>query len=184
MSKSQKTKDTLLLAARRLFWSRGYSNVSLRQIAGAADVDVALISRYFGSKLGLFEATLDELPVLDPDDIDDVEGLIELVVSIFATTERGGSTPPATTFILMNAYDPEVGEIIREIYKARWQDPLKQIIGDEGQAAMFSAAMLGMSVAEKALHLDGINDHRSIEYSKQLRDFLRAAIGEPGRPIG
>ncbi|MEM6901379.1 MAG: helix-turn-helix domain-containing protein, partial [Pseudomonadota bacterium] len=54
-----KTRDKLLLHARRQFWANGDSHVSLRQIASAAGVDVALISRHFGGKLGLFEATLD-----------------------------------------------------------------------------------------------------------------------------
>jgi AcrR family transcriptional regulator len=58
MGNSDDTRRALLNAATQLFWEHGYSNTSLRQIAGQAKVDVALISRYFGGKLGLFKATL------------------------------------------------------------------------------------------------------------------------------
>jgi len=69
MSKSQKTKKALLQEAQNQFWSRGYSNVSVRDISKAAGVDGALISRYFGSKLGLFETTLQGLPLLNTEAI-------------------------------------------------------------------------------------------------------------------
>ena len=60
MNKSEKTKFKIFEEAKKLFWNYGYSNVSVRQIAKAAKVDVALIPRYYSSKLGLFKATLDK----------------------------------------------------------------------------------------------------------------------------
>ena len=65
MNKSSDTKQLLLANACKIFWSKGYSNVSVREIAKAAGVDVALIARYFGSKRGLFEATFDNLTKTD-----------------------------------------------------------------------------------------------------------------------
>jgi AcrR family transcriptional regulator len=53
---SNGTKVKLLDAAERLFAEHGLDGVSLRNIAGAAHVDVALIPYHFGSKLGLFKA--------------------------------------------------------------------------------------------------------------------------------
>ena len=58
MMKPLTTKEKILETARQLFWTRGYSNVSVRDITGAAGVDAALVSRYFGGKQGLFEAVL------------------------------------------------------------------------------------------------------------------------------
>ena len=46
----------LLDAAERLFAEHGLDGVSLRTIAAAAHVDVALIHYHFSSKLGLFKA--------------------------------------------------------------------------------------------------------------------------------
>lgn len=177
MSKAQQTRDALRTQARNLFWTRGYSNVSLREISAAAGVDVALVSRYFGSKRGLFEATLADLPGIDSDAVSDVPTLIDAVVRLFAEAPRDGAHASPTALILMNAHDPEVGAAIRDLYNEKWQVPLSRIIGDPGRAALFSAAMLGVSVAEKSLHLAGIAPPGSACYAAQMRALLNAAVG-------
>jgi AcrR family transcriptional regulator len=50
------TRERLLDAAERRFAADGYRGATVRGIADDARVNVALISRYFGSKEGLFEA--------------------------------------------------------------------------------------------------------------------------------
>ena len=52
------TRQLLLDAARRRFARDGYAATTVRDIADDAGVNVALISRYFDSKEGLFEACL------------------------------------------------------------------------------------------------------------------------------
>lgn len=178
MSKSQKTKAALLQEARNQFWARGYSNVSVRDVSKAAGVDVALISRYFGSKLGLFEATLDEVPRLNTDAIKSADQLIEQVVNLFATTTRNGSNATATSLILRNATDPEVGEMVRDLYSRTWYQSLLQILGSKTKATRFSASVLGMSIAENSLMLDGMPPQQSREYRLELTTFLRASIGD------
>jgi AcrR family transcriptional regulator len=54
--RSQPTRDRILDAAERLFAVRGFHGVSVREITGEADVDVALANYHFGSKQGLLEA--------------------------------------------------------------------------------------------------------------------------------
>ena len=58
MNKSDKTKKIIFEEAKKLFWNYGYSNVTVRQIAKAAKIDVALIPRYYENKLGLFTTIL------------------------------------------------------------------------------------------------------------------------------
>jgi AcrR family transcriptional regulator len=55
-SRSQATRERILDAAERLFAQRGFHGVSIRDITGAASVDVALANYHFGSKQGLLEA--------------------------------------------------------------------------------------------------------------------------------
>ncbi len=52
------TREAILAAARDQFAAKGYGGASLRTIAAAAGVDTALIRHFFGSKDGLFAATL------------------------------------------------------------------------------------------------------------------------------
>ena len=53
-----RTRQALLDAARRRFARDGYAATTVRDIADDAGVNVALISRYFASKEGLFEECL------------------------------------------------------------------------------------------------------------------------------
>jgi AcrR family transcriptional regulator len=57
-----RTRGVILDAARSAFAARGYDAVSVRSVAREADVDPALVHRFFGSKEQLFAAAL-ELPV-------------------------------------------------------------------------------------------------------------------------
>jgi len=53
-------RRALLEAARQLFLARGFAAVSIREIAAAAGATPAMIRYYFGDKLGLYRAMLDE----------------------------------------------------------------------------------------------------------------------------
>ena len=55
-TKGAKTRERILRAAERLFAERGFDGVSVRSIASAAHVQLALLSYYFRSKLGLYRA--------------------------------------------------------------------------------------------------------------------------------
>ena len=50
----QDTRRRIIAAAKNLFSTRGYENVTVRDIAAAAGADPALVIRYFGSKNDLF----------------------------------------------------------------------------------------------------------------------------------
>ena len=119
MNKSETTKAKIFDAAKKLFWNYGYSNISLRQIANIAKIDVALIPRYFGSKLGLFKTTLkDAFEWIDTIDINDsnvadifIKGLLE-----------GMDIKEETTIIkmlIMNASDPIVGNLVRNTHQKK-----------------------------------------------------------------
>lgn len=52
-------KDHIINVAVELFAKKGFEGTSVRDIAAAADVNVAMINYYFGSKEKLFEALLE-----------------------------------------------------------------------------------------------------------------------------
>ncbi|GGK70946.1 TetR/AcrR family transcriptional regulator [Mangrovihabitans endophyticus] len=61
---NQDTRQSILHAARAVFAERGYDKASIRAIAGAAEVDPALVHHYFGTKDKLFLASMN-MPI-DP----------------------------------------------------------------------------------------------------------------------
>src|SRR5690606_41572748 len=50
------TRESILDAAEDLFSKHGFYGVTIRQVAGEAGVDTALVHYYFGSKRELFDA--------------------------------------------------------------------------------------------------------------------------------
>lgn len=54
------TREQLLKTASRLFAEKGFEAVSTRELAREADVNLAMIAYYFGSKDGLFKAIIEE----------------------------------------------------------------------------------------------------------------------------
>ncbi|MEU7612139.1 TetR family transcriptional regulator [Micromonospora sp. NPDC049204] len=81
------TREAILDAARTAFAERGFDAASIRAIAGAAEVDPALVHHYFGSKDHLFRTAMD-FPV-DPGQLvpkvlaGDRDGAGERMVRIF-----------------------------------------------------------------------------------------------------
>lgn len=57
----QDVRASLIEAARQCFTRNSYDRVSIRQIANRAGVNMAMIRYYFGNKLGLFEAMVQEV---------------------------------------------------------------------------------------------------------------------------
>ncbi len=57
---TQDTRELLLKAASKLFAEKGFEAVTTRNLAEAADVNIAMIAYYFGSKDGLFKAIIEE----------------------------------------------------------------------------------------------------------------------------
>jgi AcrR family transcriptional regulator len=86
----------VLAAARRLFAASGFHATGTRELAAAADVNDALIYRYFPSKEAILSALVDEaiaafsaLPEVPPDDTADhlpIAELLELIGTAFART--------------------------------------------------------------------------------------------------
>lgn len=179
MNKRNDTKELLLANARNLFWSKGYSNVSVREISKGAGVDVALIARYFDSKLGLFEATLTTLQRIDAADFQTPDSLIDTLVEMYASAPKHGAEASPISMILLNANDSAVGEIVARAQYDFWQRGLEDIIGDKPRAALFFAALMGFSVAQKSLNLDGIAEVGSETYRRQLRHVLSSALMDP-----
>jgi AcrR family transcriptional regulator len=101
----------ILDAARPLFAERGYRETTMRAVAQAAGVDVALVAYYFGNKEGLFAESMD-LPIRPQELIGHAfaEGpeaagprLVEMFLGLFESPETG----PALVGMLRSAVSHE-----------------------------------------------------------------------------
>lgn len=101
----QDTRSDILIAAIDLFGQRGFDGVSLSQIAQSAGTDIGLIRYYFGSKHGLWTASVDH-----------IAEKLETGVSPFATDQRASKTERLKNvirwFVQMSAEWPQISRMI------------------------------------------------------------------------
>ena len=92
MKKSERTRAAIEAAARRLFAEQGYERTVIRDIAAAADIDPAMVIRYFGSKDRLFSEVADfDLGLPDVASIDPARMGQTLVAHFLALWEGDGA---------------------------------------------------------------------------------------------
>lgn len=122
-------REAIISAARTKFARNGFDATSLRQIASAADVDVALISYYFKNKLNLFVESL-ALPV-NPFDL--------LTAELAKGTKDGARRILGT---LLNVWDnPDTGAPMAAMLRSlsTHQEVLRAFIEEQMAAAVAEA---------------------------------------------
>ena len=145
-----RTRAAILIAAKDLFATKGYTATTLRQVGESAGVDPALVLRYFGSKTALFIEALDAdwTPrdlATDPPDLKEV---IERVV-------RAGSTPLLSAAVVSTS-DETVRSAAARIIEERFIAPLLDDAERSGvdeprlRAELAAAALSGVVLARAA----------------------------------
>lgn len=189
MTKPPTTKEKLLHAARQLFWTRGYSNVSVRDITGAAGVDAALVSRYFGGKEGLFDATLTEVPAWRALEADS-EDLLEAAVNSFThPIDDTGDEAHVFNMLLSNVIDPEMGPRIQQLVQGGMAGPLAEKLAGkleqsqadaraEEKAAMLLSVLFGLALMRKNFKLAALRDIPLEDLRDLTTRLARAALDD------
>jgi AcrR family transcriptional regulator len=145
------SREALLAAARALFDERGYDRATTREIGERAGVDPALIARYFGSKEGLYLATIAEGPIgASPGELDfDPRALVAQLLEHW--DERGHS--PISRALASPTLTDEVREQLHAVLDSRLIDPLAAELVARGvtaaalRAELLVAITLGVAVS-------------------------------------
>lgn len=137
------SRDAIWEAATELFPRTGFAGTSVRDIAGAAQVDPALVIRHFGSKENLFLETMtmqiDNQPLLEWP----IETLGEQFIRLILATEdqvRG------TYLALLRASDTgDINSRLREVHELSFVAPLRERLAgpDAELRARLAAALVG-----------------------------------------
>lgn len=166
------TRAAILGAAVRQFARAGYDLASLRDIAGEAGVDVALIKRYFGGKDGLFEEALTAtfphnfMQVFDPTDFS----------RMIATTMAGpwiDDEPDshAFQFLLRAATSPTTAPRVSAVIQERFLGPIRDWLGGDrapARARVLAAIYFGFLVERMTREKPLTGPER--------RDFIESAV--------
>lgn len=172
-----RTKQAILTAAQSLFATRGYAEAGVRDIALQAKVNPALIARYYGSKLELFETALE----------------LSLDVSMFTQVERRrfgehvaaafcASKPDEASVIPMLVYsagDSQARSKALKMLHRHVIEPLEEWFGGDDaadRAAQLMAVITGFYTYRLMLPLDPLKDkptqHMQDWLSRTLQDII------------
>jgi len=178
------TRAAILAAAHQRFLRESYDSVGLRDIAGAAGVDVALISRYFGGKEGLFREVVshEDKPKVfrEPKSVAELPGYLARLVIDDADEDR---EQRMEMFIIMlrSASSPKASEIIRDLVHLDVLGPLTELIGGEQaelRANMLLAILMGVGVVRTIMMVDDFagSDADVAECTERFRCLFAAAL--------
>lgn len=175
------TREAIVTAASQAFAERGYSGVTVRDIAAAADVDPALVVRYFGSKAALFALSLGAGGPLLSAALDGPLPAMPARVAEFLVAKpvvAAGAGDSALAALVLSVADPEGRALLAGLVGEHLETPLVQRLITDGvdpvdaheRARAVTTVILGQSLALSALsppHLP----------TKRLSALLAAALG-------
>ncbi|MFD1662520.1 TetR family transcriptional regulator [Streptomyces caeni] len=183
------TRAQILGIARRRFLLDGYQAVTLRAVAAEADVDVALVSYYFGSKKGLFGAalalagnpaeTLARTVAGDPATFPQ-----RALRDLLALWENPESGAPLRALIAAATQDQAITDLVKEMMEREMIDTIAARIGGADartRAGAFCAHIAGLVVTRYILRLEPVASMAPDDIVRVYGPPLRLALREPPR---
>jgi len=176
---SEATRNNILIASKKLFWNKGYTNVSVRKIAEEAKCDIALISRYFQNKKGLFEILLNK-------EFDDLKECLQLpkdemvngFVDGFIDSMDLKDEITFTRMLVMNGSDPEVGSLVRDKMQEA-SEILSKSLKKEAKpinVSLLIASFIGISQTRKVLQDKELTKLNKTNYKKVLEYLVNSSF--------
>ncbi len=153
--RSDVTRAAILAAARERFASDGYERATIRAIAADANIDPAMVMRYYGSKEKLFAAAaefdlrLPDLAGVVPD------RLGEVLVGHFLDRWEGDET--MTALLRAGVTNEAAAERMREIFAGQLALAAAALCADPGEvpvrAGLVATQILGFALGRYVLRL-------------------------------
>ncbi len=179
------TRERILAVAREQFLAGGYHEVTLRSIAAEAGVDVALVGYHFGSKRGLFVATM-ALPVnpaaiigeeIERDEPDTLaRRVLTRLVEIWDDPESGGRLIALAELALG---DPAVKRLLAEALAREMVEPIAAATKGrdaEARAAAFCTLVSGVIFSRYLLAVEPIASMEPGEVVRRCAPGIQAAL--------
>lgn len=176
------TRQTILASARYHFARDSYDNVGLREIAGDAGVDPALVSRYFGGKEQLFKEALrgDKQHMMRGVERADLpEHLANLLLEDESNGEDAAATTERLLIILRSTSSLKAAEIIRDAMNEDILRPVASLLeGDDAQtrASLCLAVLLGAGILKSSIALEPLCSGSEGELRNRLIRLFAAAL--------
>lgn len=175
------TRDAILRAARARFLRDSYETASLRDIAGDADVDVALVGRYFGSKEELFRQVLGGDRPGRLNDLPEAGALPEFLADL-AICPQGCEEREhieKLLLILRSASSPTAAAIVRDAFSEDVLGPVAKLLDGsdaELRASLSLAVLIGMTVLDTIMGVGPLRSGGVDQVRRRLVPIIEAAL--------
>jgi len=146
------TRASILQAARARFLLDAYDQVGVRQIAGDAGVDAALICRYFGSKEDLFAEVVDTTGKDPMDMISGDRATFGIRMARAMLDPEKKSHQESIEFInlaVRSTMSPVAGDLVRRHIERRFIEPFAEWLGGHnaiGKAWLTASVLMGVGI--------------------------------------
>ena len=177
---AERTRAALLDAARTLFSTRGFASTGVRDIADLAGVNSSLVGRYFGSKQGLYRATLEQVLDITPLLQVDRRRFGETVVSLFLGVQ---DAPGPLAMLILSASDPEAYATTVELLREKAMEPLARWLGPpdgEGRAARLNILWSGFLISCRLMSAYHLSEAGNTSTRRWLEQAIQAVVDEGG----
>jgi AcrR family transcriptional regulator len=163
---SDRTKATILAAARERFAAAGFDGTTIRAVAADAGIDPAMVMRYFGNKDKLFAAAA-EFDLRFPDlSRVDRDHLGEALVSHFLDRWEGDEA--LVVLLRSSATNEGAARRMREIFVSQLEPMVAAVSSTPGRtrrptdtalrAGLVATQILGMALSRYVLRLPPVVD--------------------------
>jgi AcrR family transcriptional regulator len=177
-----RTRELLVVAARSRFAASGYPATTVRDVAEDAGVNVALISRYFGSKEGLFQACLGGADEDLTEMTHRVTSLDDLVTAICERSSEDGRDE-VLLLLLRSSGDPAAEQVRLGVLR-RFSERVAVLAErhDDKAALLLRAQILlalsaGLSLMRSTPEFDPLASASAAELAAPVRDAALALLG-------
>jgi AcrR family transcriptional regulator len=154
--RSDATKEAILAAARERFSSDGYERATIRAIAADANIDPAMVMRYFGNKEKLFAAAAEfdlRLPDLSATPPEEIGRRIATHV-----LDRWDDDETLMALLRASVTNPTAADRMREIFATQLGPAVLKVAPNDApaRAGMIASQVLGLALTRYVLRLPSV----------------------------
>jgi AcrR family transcriptional regulator len=179
---AEATRAAILEAAKRQFAILGYDRAGLRDIAGEAGVDVALIKRYFGGKEPLFIEALKASFAPDRLRSWDRATFAEDVAERMAESAHAGEEHTlGFQFLLRTATSPTTAPLLSIAIQERFLAPIREWLGGpdaDARARVLAGIYIGLLV-ERLIRNEPLRGREREAFMAQVKGLLETMTPTP-----
>ena len=177
---AEATRAAILKAAKKQFARTGY-DCTLRDIAGEAGADVALVKRYFGGKEALFvEALKDSFRANEQLDWDRTAFAGEMAVMLAGTPHADEARTQRFQFLLRAATSPATAPLLNTLVQERLLVPIRNWMGGadaEARARVLAGVYIGFLV-ERLIRGEALEGREREVFVAQVTAVFNTLIAE------